>query len=236
MYTRTVESPRRTNPLPTLATLAVLAGAALLPSSARGQDWDAMQRMLQQQNAALDQQIQQRLAQQNATVAAAQQRATQVVQQAMQDPTVQAAYQQHLAQAAQRGAQPYDFPTFAYYYVATRGFSAEGTAAWSRTQQDIQRKEQRARQGVREAEAATQRALSDMHEGYSRNQQEAGLGLRGQSTFVTPEGQPQALPHTWERNTTTTYQGHTYHVNETGQYWLRDPNNSGYWIPLQPAR
>lgn len=233
MYTHTAEIRRSTTPLPTLAALAVLAGACLLPGTALSQDWNAM---LQQQNAALEQQIQQRQAQMNATIAAAQQRANQIVQQKMQDPRVQAAYRQHLAQAAQSGQQPWDFPTFAYYYAATAGFSAEGKARWHANQQDIQGKEQRAWQGVREAEAATQRAMSDWHAGYSQNQQEAGRGLMGQSTFATPQGQTQALPHTWERNTYNTYQGNTYFVDETGQYWLRDPNNSGYWIPLRPAR
>jgi hypothetical protein len=218
MNTRTVEIRRSRKHLPFLAALVGLSGAVVLPGTALGQDWRAMYE------------------QQGATVAAAQQQAYQIVRQKMQDPQVQAAYRQYLAQAAQSGTQPWNFPTFAYYYAATGGFSDRGKAAWYGSERAIQANEQRAWQGVREAEAARQGAQTDLQAGYSRNQQEAGRQLLGQSTFVNPQGQTQALPHTWQRNTSYTYQGNTYHVDESGQYWMRDPNNSGYWIPLRPAR
>ncbi len=217
MSTRLIESQRRENLVSTLAALAVLAGACILPASALGQDWRAM------------------VEQQNATVAAAQQQAYQIVQQKMQDPQVQAAYRQHQAQSAQSGTQPYDFPTFAYYYVATRGFSPEGKAAWNASEGAIQRNEQRAWQEYQDAQAASQSAINDLQAGYHRNQQEAGRQLMGQSTFVSPSGQTQALPHTWQPNTYNTYQGNTYFVDPSGQYWVSDPNNSGYWHPLRPA-
>ena len=218
MYMRRVEIRRRTNAVPTLTALAALAGACLLPSTALSQDWRELYRR------------------QGETVAAAQQQAYQIVQQKMQDPQVQAAYRQYLAQAAQSGQQPWDFPTFAYYYAATAGFSAQGKANWYGNERAMQANEQIARQGVRDAEAARAGAQSDLAAGYSHNQQEAGRGLMGQSTFVNPQGQTHALPHTWQRNTSYYYQGNTYHVDQSGQYWMRDPNNSGYWIPLQPAR
>ena len=218
MNTREVDIRRSKNLVPRLAALIVLAGTCVLPAPALSQDWRAM------------------LEQQNATVDAAQQQAQQIVQQRMQDPQVQAAYLQHVAQAAQSGTQPYDFPTFTYYYVATRGFSAEGKADWYANEGDIQRKEQRAWQEYRDAQAARQGAMNDLQEGYHRNQQEAGRQLQGQSTFENPSGQTQALPHTWQRNTYQTHQGNTYFVDESGQYWMLDPNNSGYWQPLRPSR
>ena len=46
----------------------------------------------------------------------------------------------------------------------------------------------------------------------------------------------QVLPHTWQANTYHTHQGNTYYVDVSGQYWMADPNGSGNWQPLHPAR
>jgi hypothetical protein len=65
---------------------------------------------------------------------------------------------------------------------------------------------------------------------YSRNQQEAGRDLMGQSTYVAPNGAPLQLPHTWQKNTTHKHQGQTYQDDQTGQYHVRGAN--GWWYPL----
>ena len=217
-----------------LAAAMALASAFALAALARSQDFNAM---LAQQNAYMEQQIRAAQAQMNAQIAAGQQQVNQIVQQKMQDPRVQAAYQQHLAQAQQQGRQPYDFPTFAYYYAATNGFSAAGVAGYNQTTQDITAKERAAYQGVREAEDRSRDAIAGLNEGYSRNSQEAGRQLMGNSTYVnTQTGQSQALPHTWQRNTYNNYQGNTYYVDASGQYWVADPNGSGNWFRMQPGR
>lgn len=216
------------------AALAAAAAFGGLPRAAQAQDFNSM---LQQQEAQMQAAIQAQQAQMNATLANGQQQVNQIVQQKMQDPRVQQAYQQHLAQARQQGTQPYDFPTFAYYYAATGGFSAEGKANYYNTERSNQAREAAAMQDYRNAQTQRQEAMNDWQAGYSRNQQEAGRQLRGESTFTNPAtGQSQPLPHTWQPNTYHSHEGHTYFVDPSGQYWMADPNNSGYWQPLQPAR
>jgi hypothetical protein len=144
---------------------------------------------------------------------------------------VQAAYQQHLARAQQTGQRPYDFPTFTYYYVATRGFSADGVAHLRGVDQQNQAKERAAWQGLQQAQAARGAAQQQWMNGYSANQQEAGRQLMGNSTFQAANGATAVLPHTWQANTTHNYQGNTYHVDQSGQYWVHTGN--GYWAPLQ---
>lgn len=75
-------------------------------------------------------------------------------------------------------------------------------------------------------------AQHQQRDSYFRNQQEAGRGLMGQSTYYTaPNGAQYQLPHTWQRNTTHVYQNNTYHVDQTGQYYIR--GQDGWWYPLQ---
>ena len=205
-----------------------------LSGPALGQDWYGM---LEQQNAASQAYIQQQMAQMDAGIAAANRQVEQIVLQKMQDPEVQAAYRQHQAQAAQSGMQPYDFPTFTYYYVATNGFSSQGMAAYRSSEEANQARERQAYEGLRDAQAQRQAAMTEQQESYFRNQQEAGRQLMGNSTWVNPaSGATQALPHTWQRNTYNHHQGQTYYVDESGTYWVADPNNSGYWYPLTPGR
>lgn len=223
---------RRFAPAHLFAAATALAGALGLASPAHSQDFNAM---LAQQDAWMTQQIQAQQAQMNQMLAAGQNQVNQIVQQKMQDPRVQQAYQQHLAQARQQGAQPYDFQTFAYYYAATNGFS--DVAGYNRTTQDIQGKERAAWQGVKDAEANTAAAINGWNQGYSNNQQEAGRQLMGNSTYVNGyTGQQQVLPHTWGRNTVNQYQGNTYYVDQSGQYWMADPNGSGNWIQMNAGR
>ena len=79
--------------------------------------------------------------------------------------------------------------------------------------------------------------MNDWQAGYSRNQQEAGRQLRGEQHLrESRQRASQPLPHTWQGNTYHTHQGNTYYVDASGRYWMADPNNSGNWQPLQPAR
>lgn len=228
------KTARRLAPIHLLAAAAAVAGALALASPARSQDFNAM---LAQQDAWMTQQIQAQQAQMNQMLAAGQNQVNQIVQQKMQDPRVQQAYQQHLAQAQQQGTRPYDFRTFAYYYAATNGFSASGVAGYNQTTQNIQGRERAALQGVREAEANRAQAINGWNQGYSNNQQEAGRQLMGNSTYVNGNtGQSQVLPHTWQRNTYNTYQGNSYYVDYSGQYWMADPNGSGNWIRMNAGR
>jgi hypothetical protein len=191
------------------AVLAVSTAAA-----AQAQDYGAM--------------IQQQMNLMNQRLAQGQQMVNQIVQQRMQDPQVQAAWRQYLAQTGNRPAM--DYPTFTYNYVYTNGFSAAGIAHARRTEAGNQAAEMQAWQGLRQAQANRAEAMQAQRDGYFRNQQEAGRGLTGQSTYQGATGS-QALPHTWQANTLHQYQGRTYYVDHAGQYYVRADN--GWWYPMQ---
>ena len=170
------------------------------------------------------------MAQMNAMIANGQQQVNAMVQQKMRDPSVQRAYQQYLAQARARGMQAQDYASFTYGYLATRGYSREGTAAFRQSEAANQAKERAAYQGYREAQANRAQAQADYQNGYFRNQQEAGNQLLGNSTFMAPNGTQMLLPHTWQANSTHRYQGNTYHVDPSGNYWVAGAD--GNWYPL----
>lgn len=199
------------------AALATVATALMLSSPAQAQDYQAM--------------IQQSMARMNHIVAQAENRVQGAVQQRMQDPAVQAAWQQYVARSGGRPAMNY--PTFTYYYIYTNGFSSQGMAHMRATESGIQQREAAAWQGVRQAEAGRAAAQQGQRDAYFANQQEAGRGLMGQSTYQVGGWRTQ-LPHTWAANTTVQYQGHTYHVDGSGQYHVR--GNDGLWYPLQATR
>jgi len=200
-----------------LAAALLLACAA---AAASAQDYAAM--------------IRQSLARQQAAVDGAQQRVQGAMQQRMQDPQVQAAYQQYAWRMQQAGQRPMDFPTFTYNYIYTNGFSAAGIAHARANEAGIAQREAAAVQGLRQAEQNRAQAMQAQRDGYFRNQQEAGRGLMGQSTYVAPNGAQLALPHTWQPNTTQVYQGNTYHVDASGQYHVLAAN--GWWYPVTPQR
>ena len=203
-------------PFAPIAALAIALCAAAAPASA--QDYQAM--------------INQSMARMNAIVAQAQNGVQQMVQQRMHDPAVQAAWQQYVARSGGRPAM--DYPTFTYQYVATRGFSAAGTAAYYANERDIQSRERAAWAGWQQAQANRGRAQQQWSAGYASNQQEAGRQLMGQSTYTLPNGQGLQLPHTWQPNTTHQYQGGTYHVDAGGRYHVLAAN--GWWYPLGGGR
>lgn len=194
--------------------LALLA----LPLAAAAQDYGAM--------------VQQSMARMNAIVAQSQQGVNQIVQQRMHDPAVQQAWQRYLQQTGGRPAM--DYPTFTYQYVYTNGFSQQGIAHARANEAGIQQRERAAWQGLQQAQQQRAAAMQAQRDGYNAHQQEAGRSLMGQSTYVAPNGQPLQLPHTWQRNTTQMHQGHVYHVDASGQYYVR--GNDGWWYPLAAGR
>lgn len=209
---------KRTNGFRMHALIAAttLFVAAAQPLSASAQDYGAM--------------VQQSMNRMNQIIANAQQGVNNIVQQRMHDPQVQASYRQYLAQRQANGQRAMDYPTYTYNYVYTRGFSRDGTAFAQANEAGIRANENAAVRRLREAEAQRGAAQQQQRNSYFANQQEAGRGLMGQSTFSAQNGTQAVLPHTWQANTVHEYQGNTYHVNESGQYFVRA--NNGWWYPL----
>lgn len=191
--------------------------AVLFAAPAMAQDYGAM--------------IDAQMAQMNAMIAGGQQQINGMVQQRMQDPQVQAAYNAYVRQCQMSGQYPMDFPTYTYNYIYTNGFSAQGVAAAQANENANNAKVYGAWQGVQQAEAQRGQAQADYAAGYAANQQEAGNGLMGNSTYVAPNGQAMVLPHTWQANTTNAYNGNYYHVDASGNYWIYGAD--GNWYPLQ---
>jgi hypothetical protein len=203
------------------ATAAAVAlsilSAALLAAPARAQDYGAM--------------LNQSITRMNNIVAQAEQASNQMVRQRMQDPQVQAAYRQYLGQMQASGRAAMDFPTYTYQYIYTRGFSADGIRHAQANEAGMQAREHAAWQGLQQAQMQRGQAQQGQRDSYFANQQEAGRGLMGQSTYTAPNGAPLQLPHTWQANTTHQYQGNTYGVDASGQYHVLGPN--GWWYPVQ---
>ncbi len=196
---------------PTLARLLTLLA---LPLAAEAQNFDQM--------------IQQQMAAMNANIARGQQQVNQIVQQRMQDPAVKQAWQRYLQQTGGRPAM--DYPTFTYNYIYTNGFTPQGVAHARATEAGNQAGEQRAWQGLQQAQQQRAQAQQGQRDSFFANQQEAGRQLQGTSTYIAPNGQALVLPHTWQRNTTVQHQGATYHVDASGRYYVLAAN--GWWYPL----
>ena len=203
------------HPLTLIAT-AALAVAAALPTAASAQDYGAMLRQAQMQSNQMTQQMNQVMGG--------------MLQQKMQDPQVRAGYAQYLANMRSRGLPAVDFPTYTEKYIATRGFTPEGMAFARNVDAGIQAQQQAGIRGLREAEAARGAAQQGNRDSYFRNQQEAGRGLMGQSTYYGQGGFQNALPHTWQPNSTHVHQGNTYVVNQSGQYYVRGAD--GWMYPV----
>lgn len=199
------------------ARALLFVAAAALPALVAAQDYGAM--------------VQQGMARMDGIVNQAQQGVNQAVQQRMNDPQVRASYAQHVQQMRASGRPAMDFPTYTYNWIYTRGFSAQGMAQARANEAAIANAEMAAAQRLRQAEAERGQAQQQQRDVYFRNQQEAGRGLMGQSTFTAPNGTQLVLPHTWQRNTTQVYQNNTYHVDQSGRYHVRGAD--GWWYPLQ---
>lgn len=194
---------------------ACAAVCAAFAGSAQAQDYDAT--------------IRQSMARMDAIVNQAQTQVHGIVQQRMHDPAVQAAWQRYLQQTG--GRPQMNYYTFTYNYVYTNGFSAQGIAHARNNEAGIQAREQAAWGAYRQAQADRAQAQQAQRDGYFADQQEAGRQLTGRSTYLAPNGQALALPHTWAANTTHQYQGQTYHVDAGGRYHVLAAN--GWWYPLQ---
>lgn len=203
-------------PLIRLALAAAVATVfTALAGAASAQDYGAMLRQAQMQSDQMTRQMNQM--------------AHNMVQQRMADPQVRASYQQYVAQMRQRGQPAMDYPTYTYNWIYTRGFSQDGIAHARATEAGIQSRERASVQGLREAERQRGVAQQVQRDSYSRNQQEAGRGLMGQSTY-SGHGFQGALPHTWQPNTLHVYQGNTYRVDASGQYLVQGAD--GWWYPI----
>ncbi|MBN8943993.1 MAG: hypothetical protein J0H01_31075 [Rhizobiales bacterium] len=149
-----------------------------------------------------------------------------IIAQVMQDPQFQALYQQHRMQGGQMTPQQ-----FAYQYAATGRFSREGTARYRENEARNQAAEQQRLQGLREAEAARGQAQRGYQDSYQRNNAEVGNLLRGNSTYIGPNGQSYVLPHTQpgqiQRDPNT---GNAFVMDNRGQYYMYTPNG---WQPMQ---
>lgn len=196
-----------------LAGLSV-ALSTCLPLATQAQDYGAM--------------IQQQMALMNQRLAQGQNMVQQMVQQRMQDPRVQQAWQQYLAQTGGRPAM--DYPTFTYNYIYTNGFSAAGIQHARNNEARNQAAERSAYDGYRQAQQQRAAAMQDQRNGYFAQQQEAGRGLMGQSTYQVG-GAAQVLPHTWQAGSLHEHQGRTYYVDASGQYFVRE--SSGWWTPVR---
>ena len=194
--------------------LLALLGLAL-PVAAAAQDLDAMLRQSQQAMAA--------------NIARGEQMVQNNVTQRMQDPAVQQGWQRYLQQTGGRPAM--DYRTYTYNYIYTNGFSAQGIAHARANEQRNQAGEMQAWQGLQQAQQQRGQAQQGLRDSHFANQQEAGRQLQGTSTYTAPDGQPLVLPHTWQRNTTYQHQGATYHVDQSGRYFVLAAH--GWWYPVK---
>lgn len=202
-------------PLSLIAAGAFVA-SAMLPMSASAQDYGAMLRQSQMRSNQLTMQINQARAQ--------------AVNRKAQDPQVRAQYAQYIANMRSRGMPAMSFFQYAEEYMFTRGFSREGIAYARNVNAGIQAREQASVQAYRDAQAARGQAMQANRDAYFRNQQEAGRGLMGQSTYYGSNGYKTQLPHTWQNNTVQDYQGNRYYVDQSGQYFRVDAN--GWMYPI----
>ena len=166
----------------------------------------------------------------NARLAANQQRINGWVRQRMQNPQVQAAYARYAANARANGQVPQSFSTYAYYWITTNGYSRSGVNLLRQNDARNAQAERAALADERAAEANRGQAQLAGQEHFNRNSAEVGNMLRGTSTFTAENGAQRVLPHTWQSNTTHTYEGNLYSVDASGNYWVA--GGDGGWYPL----
>jgi hypothetical protein len=166
----------------------------------------------------------------NARLAANQQRINGWVRQRMQNPQVQAAYARYAANARANGQAPQSFSTYAYYWIATNGYSRSGVNLLRQNDARNAQAERAALADERAAEANRGAAQLAGQQHFSQNSAEVGNMLRGTSTYTAENGAQRVLPHTWQANTTHGYEGNLYYVDASGNYWVAGGN--GGWYPL----
>lgn len=188
--------------------------ACLIALPAAAQDWNALNNAFNQQ---LNAQMQGGL--------------DAMIQQNMADPRIQQMYQQALANGTFRGS----LADYAYAYAATGGFTPQGYAVAMGTNADIANRHNQMMADYWASQKAVQDAYAGWTGGFAANQWEGGLGLMGQSTYQGAWG-PQQVPHTWQPGGFYGWNNQTWHVDQSGQYWMADPSGSGYWMPYGQSR
>ena len=142
------------------------------------------------------------------------------------NPQVMAAYQQAIASGRYYGTPE----QFAYDYAATGGFSPIGMQRYMGTSTQIHQDFQTGMAGLQQSGAAYDAAINGWTGGFGDIQHEGGLGLMGQSTYQG-ETWNAPLPHTWQPNSSHDWQGHSFDVDSSGQYWHFDAW-TGTWVPV----
>lgn len=173
---------------------------------------------------------QQGMARLNEIVNQANQEGANAVQRTMQDPRCKAMYRQHQQQGGRLS-----FEQFAYEYARTGGFTAQGKARAFQVEQDNQAKEKQAHDGLMEARSRSAAAVAQWQSGFHQNLAEQGNIMAGNRTYVGPNGQHFTLPYTQPGYYNDPASGTVYHLDQFGRYHYMQ-NNSGWWVPLQPAR
>ena len=167
-------------------------------------------------------------AQQNAQM---QQQTQQIIAQVLQDPRFQSMYQQYLASGGNATPEQY-----AYSYAATGGFTPQGMQNYQNSEAMSAAKIQNAWQGYQNSVQGYRDAYGNYTGGYSANQNEFGIAVSGNSTYVEPgTGTRAVLPNTWQANTINQFNGQTYYVDQAGQYFWVDPDN-GWRYPIYQNR
>jgi hypothetical protein len=149
-----------------------------------------------------------------------------IISQNVNDPQVVQMYHQYRANGYQGSLEQ-----FAYDYAANGGFTREGILNNYQVTQDINRRDQGNWNNYVNSQGAYADAYNGYTTGFSNNMQESGLGLMGQSTYNGAYGSQQ-LPHTWGAGTSHYYGGNDYQVDQSGNYWMADPNGSGFWSEM----
>jgi hypothetical protein len=173
--------------------------------------------------------LQQQIQLMNQNIARGQQMVNQTVAQRMQDPAVRQAYGQYLQQMHSRGQAPMAYQQFAYYHVYTNAFTPQGMAHMRNNEANLQNQERQRWIALQQAQQMRRDAQQVNRDVYFRNQQEAGRGLRGESTYHG-NGGSRVLPHTWQPNTVHDHQGRRYWVDHAGQYHVITQN--GWAVPI----
>lgn len=190
----------------------ILAG---ISDSALCQDYEALMRQYQQQDAELSARMRQ--TEQN------------IVQQNMQNPRVQEMYQQHLAAGGRSS-----FQDFAYSYGATGGFTQEGMKRWNESERNIQQRDQAAINDYRQNQQQNQQALTDMYNRQNEIAHQRGNLLNGTTDYVNPQtAQQYNLPHTAQPGAVLQDPsgGQTFRRDGLGNYQQGD--NFGNWQDLE---
>jgi hypothetical protein len=156
----------------------------------------------------------------------------QIIYQVLQDPRFQSMYQQYQASGGTASPEQY-----AYSYAATGGFTPQGMQTYQNSEAMSAAKIQNAWNGYQNAVAGYRDAYGNYTGDFSNNQTEFGNTMMGNSAYIDPAtGTAQVLPHTWQADSYNAYNGQTYYVDQSGQYFWVDPNNSGWMYPLYPGQ